>query len=116
MADIISEINDAVGTNSRGPLQGATHTIDNEGNIVPVEQFTPPAPDAEGEKPGEKSKPGAAKEPPKKNPEPVAKASAGVLALAQDTLVSLRKRNFADLAKNIALFHTLDARPSKWRA
>ena len=113
MADIISEINDAVGTNIKiseqpRPLQGATHTIDNEGNIVPVEQFTPPVPDAEGEKPGEKPKPGAAKQPPKKKPEPVAKASAGVLALAQDTLVSLRKRNFADLAKNIALFHTLD--------
>ena len=113
MADIISEINDAVGTNIKiseqpRPLQGATHTIDNEGNIVPVEQFTPPVPDAESEKPGEKPKPGAAKHPPKKKPEPVAKASAGVLALAQDTLVSLRKRNFADLAKNIALFHTLD--------
>ena len=115
MADIISEINDAVGTNIKiceqaRPLQGATHTIDNEGNIIAVEQFTPPVPDPEGETPGEKPKLGAAKQPPKKKPEPVAKASAGVLALAQDTLVSLRKRNFADLAKNIALFHTLDDR------
>ena len=90
-------------------MQGGTHTIDNEGNIVPVVQFTPPVPDAKGEKPGEKPSPGAAKEPPKKKPEPVAKAS-GVLALAQETLVSLRKRNFAELAKNIALFHTLDDR------
>ena len=117
MTDVISEINDAVGTNIKisaqpRPLQGATHTIDSEGNIAPLASFAPrneeEARDAAA-KPSDEAL-GVGKSAAEKQPEALKKHTpAGVLALAQETLVSLRKRNFADLAKNIALFHTLDA-------
>ncbi|MCO5157864.1 MAG: phage portal protein [Aquamicrobium sp.] len=107
MDDVIYEINEAAGTDIRVSdkprvLNGASHTIDADGRIVPV-----PMPEA----PANSNRPGAGKPKAaaKKKPTPVEKTEhRGALDLALDTMLALRKRDVIQLTKNINLISSLD--------
>lgn len=105
--DVIYEINEACGTNLKiteeeevTPPAGMM-TVDAQGNIVPAAaQVNPESQD--GTQLEDTGTPKAAPTPSQKS------ESVGVLALAQDTLIALRERDFASLSKNVQLIATLD--------
>ncbi|MEJ6846735.1 phage portal protein [Sinorhizobium fredii] len=110
LGDVIYEINEAAGTNIKisdkpRPLGGATHTIDNEGNIVPL----PTAPANQNAPPCEK--PGAGKPQPKQpeQAQVIKGEPRDALGLAVDMMLALRKRDMAALSRNLALFQALDS-------
>lgn len=106
MEDIIYEINEACGTNIKVSDEpehepGATLTVDANGNIVPVA-----TPTSQTGQPSQPSNGTPAQTP---APSQVAKsASQGILALAHDTMIAYRERDFAALSKNVQLVATLD--------
>jgi PBSX family phage portal protein len=108
MEDIIYEINEACGTDIRVSdkprvLTGASHTIDADGNIIPVPRDLP-ANENIPDKPGAKPKTAA------KQPTPVEKIEhRGVNDLALDTMIALRNRDAVTLTKNITLISSLDS-------
>lgn len=112
MKDILYEINEACGTDIKyvekeEPETPATMTVDANGNIVPLApgQGEPGGVAKAAPKPGNSPTPTEAPSPSK-----VQKAATqGVLALAQDTLIAFRERNFAELSKNVQLIATFDA-------
>lgn len=104
--DVIYELNEATGLSLKtvepppepsvpNGLEG-THTVDNSGKIIPIK---PVEIEAEGN-----STPTPA---PKRKWE---KQPAGIHALAKDTLIALRKRDFESLGRNLSLIKSLDRR------
>lgn len=132
MEDVIYEINEACGTDLKFDEEAhqasqAPMTVDANGNIVPAQQQAPANDDGEDDgkdakgKPADNAKPKQAPAGPKagakgSNGTPVKSpgtkvsksATQGVIALAQDTLIALRKRNFDELSRNIQLVSSLD--------
>lgn len=115
MADIIYEINQACGTNIKVSEQpqheaGAQLTVDDQGNIVPVEQLIAPEQGREAPEMGDGAPSDSAPSRPKRASAQKAEATAGVMALAYDTLEAMRKRDFAVLGQNLKLVSSLDPR------
>ena len=127
MEDIIYEINEACGTNIKVTEEpqvdpNATMTGDEFGNIVPLtpqigHNGGPALEDEEDDEtkkvktPAKQAKKPATSPTPTNAPKPSGvkkSASQGVLALAHDTLVAFRERNFAELSKNVQLIATFD--------
>lgn len=103
MEDILYEINEACGTDikvSEEPeyATGTTLTVDASGNIVPAAQPTPPG------------NPTNDNGTPARSPSAVSKsASQGIMALATETMIAFRERDWASLSKNVQLISSLDA-------
>lgn len=108
MEDVIYEINMATGLNLKvsenpPPTKEPQMTVDADGNIVPMVQPRGMPTGSTPEVNDETVKPATAK---------VAKFEqqpAGVYALAKDTMIALRKRDFPQVAKNMAFVQSLDA-------
>jgi PBSX family phage portal protein len=134
MEDVLYEINEACGTDIRVSEEpdvdpNAQMTVDEFGNIVPLtpqighnggpalEDDVVVEEESKKVKTKTKGKAKDAKKPatsqtPVDAPKPSSakkSASQGVLALAQDTLIAFRERDFASLSKNVQLIATFDA-------
>ncbi|MCL4743849.1 MAG: phage portal protein [Burkholderiaceae bacterium] len=105
MEDILYEINEACGTNIKvsEEVPEATMTVDLNGNVVPLAQGN-----KGGQAPGDTESTPTEPTTPSKAQKIHKGATQGVLALAQDTLIALRERNFTDLSRNVQLIATLD--------
>ena len=100
MDDIIYEINEACGTHIKVSDNPApTLTVDKNGNIVPAND-NPVTP-------SKKPKNGTPNEAPTHSGLKKGELR-GIVALAQDTLIALRRRDFAELAKHVQLIASLD--------
>lgn len=133
--DAIYELNEATGLNLKTieapPDESAlaTHTVDAEGNIVPLTappKIANPPPNASNRASPSNAPPpksptgpsdGGGNSAGTKAPAPSQKAHkrkmerqpAGVYALAKEMMTSLRKRDFTSLSKDMALVQSLDA-------
>jgi PBSX family phage portal protein len=117
--DVINEINEACGTKIKFSQQAvdeaqsaanpATYTVDENGDIITVNDgksgVTVSDKAAPKVVPTPKIKPGKVND---GSSMAVKAEHPGILALAQDTLIALRERNFAELSKNVQLVSTLD--------
>lgn len=118
MADVIYELNEATGLSLKVTEEPeppavpsgleSTHTVDNAGNLVPIKPVHVEAPsntNAPGGMPTGSSSKVSSSTTTTKSDQPL-----GVLALAKDTLTSLRERDFGQLTKNLVLIKSLDPR------
>jgi PBSX family phage portal protein len=116
--DVIYELNEATGLDLKVTAEPppavpngleSTHTVDNDGNIVPIKPVPVEVPPQNPNGPKTTTNPAPGKSTPSKAPaKKFDKQPAGIYALAKDTLIALRKRDFESLSKHMTLIKSLD--------